>query len=78
MRHVGPQSSVFQGVCFQMKTQKSHSKSSKSVAGLVFDSIRKPLAPPGQPMSHAKPDAKARPAGRKAKHKQRPETEIDE
>ncbi|HET6647667.1 MAG TPA: hypothetical protein VFH01_10105 [Pyrinomonadaceae bacterium] len=37
----------------------------------VFDSIRKPSAPPGHPMSHAKPDEKARPAARKAKHKQK-------
>ena len=39
----------------------------------VFDSIRKPSAPPGHPMTHAKPDEKARPAARKAKHKQKPE-----
>lgn len=37
----------------------------------VFASIRKPSAPPGHPMSHAKPDEKARPAARKAKHKQK-------
>jgi hypothetical protein len=35
----------------------------------IFDSIRKPMAPPGHPMAHAKPEEKARPAGRKAKHK---------
>lgn len=40
----------------------------------LFDSIRKPAAPPGHPMSRAKPDEVARPAGRKAKHKRRPET----
>jgi hypothetical protein len=39
----------------------------------VFDSIRKPGAPPGHPIAHAKPDEVARPAGRKAKHKRRPE-----
>jgi len=38
----------------------------------VFDSIRKPGAPPGHPLSRAKPDEVARPAGRKAKHKRRP------
>ena len=44
----------------------------------LFDSIRKPSAPPGHPMSRAKPDEVARPAGRKAKHKRRPEaTEED-
>ncbi|HLA11666.1 MAG TPA: hypothetical protein VJ023_13845 [Pyrinomonadaceae bacterium] len=44
----------------------------------VFESIRKPLAPPGHPMSESKPKEKARPAGRKAKHKRRPERELDE
>jgi hypothetical protein len=40
----------------------------------VFDAIRKPLAPPGHALSQAKPDERARPAGRKAKHKMRVET----
>ncbi|HEY5884183.1 MAG TPA: hypothetical protein VIT88_05815 [Pyrinomonadaceae bacterium] len=40
----------------------------------VFESIRKPVAPPGHPMTHAKPDEKARPSLRKAKHKRKPET----
>ena len=44
----------------------------------VFDSIRKPTAPPGHPLSRAKPDEVARPAGRKAKHKRRPEAGGDE
>jgi hypothetical protein len=35
----------------------------------IVDSIRRPLAPPGHPIEHAKPDEKARPSGRKAKHK---------
>jgi hypothetical protein len=39
---------------------------------LVFDSIRKPQAPPGHPLGQAKPEERAHPAGRKAKHKQRP------
>jgi len=39
----------------------------------IIGSIRRPLAPPGHPLTEAKPAAKARPAGRKAKHKQRPE-----
>ena len=39
----------------------------------VFAGIRKPLAPPGHPLTQAKPEEKARPAGRKAKHKRRPE-----
>ena len=37
----------------------------------IFNSIRKRLAPPGQPMGEAKPPDKARPAGRKAKHKRK-------
>ena len=46
----------------------------------IFNSIRKPLAPPGHPLTQAKPEEKARPAGRKAKHKHRPEdiaSEVD-
>jgi len=39
----------------------------------IFNSVRKPLAPPGHPLTQAKPSEKARPAGRKAKHKQRPQ-----
>jgi hypothetical protein len=42
-------------------------------ASPVYDAIRKPVAPPGHPMSNAKPEEKARPAGRKAKHKRKPE-----
>jgi hypothetical protein len=37
----------------------------------IFDSIRKRVAPPGSPMGQAKPPEKARPAGRKAKHKRK-------
>jgi hypothetical protein len=44
----------------------------------LVDSIRRPLAPPGHPIAHAKPDEKARPSGRKAKHKQRPQAETEE
>lgn len=43
----------------------------------IFDSIRKPVAPPGHPLSEAKPDVKARPSLRKAKHKRR-DDEVDE
>ncbi|HKE57057.1 MAG TPA: hypothetical protein VKB46_10155 [Pyrinomonadaceae bacterium] len=50
----------------------------KPQARLIFDSIRKPIAPPGHPLSRAKPDEIARPAGRKAKHKRRPEETADE
>lgn len=48
-------------------------KNKRPEARPVFDSIRKPVAPPGHPLTRAKPDEVARPAGRKAKHKRRPE-----
>ena len=38
----------------------------------VFDSIRKPVAPPGHPLSRAKPEARAHPSERKVKHKRPP------
>lgn len=38
----------------------------------VFDSIRKPVAPPGHPLSQAKPEERAHPAERKVKHKRPP------
>ena len=54
--------------------RKSSPQKKRRRARSVFDSIRKPTAPPGHPLSRAKPDEIARPAGRKAKHKRRPET----
>ncbi|MGH9881788.1 MAG: hypothetical protein ACRD6N_10160, partial [Pyrinomonadaceae bacterium] len=57
----------------KMATKTSLSRNSKRGERPVFSGIRKPLAPPGHPMSHAKPEEKARPAGRKAKHKRKPE-----
>ena len=56
-----------------MPKRRSPTIRSKKEARPVFESIRKPSAPPGHPMSHAKPEEKARPAGRKAKHKRKPE-----
>jgi hypothetical protein len=56
----------------------SHKQSRRTVARPVFDSIRKPNAPPGHAFSNAKPDERARPAMRKAKHKRRPETANEE
>jgi hypothetical protein len=53
-------------------------RSRKHKSRPVFDSIRKPVAPPGHPITHAKPEEKARPAGRKAKHKLRPEDLLNE
>jgi hypothetical protein len=53
-----------------MKTSNAKNrKRAKSIIG----SIRRPLAPPGHPLTQLKPEEKAHPAGRKAKHKQRPE-----
>jgi hypothetical protein len=52
--------------------KSSQSKSRKQKVSII-SSIRRPLAPPGHPLAQAKPDEKARPAGRKAKHKQHPE-----
>lgn len=53
-------------------------KGKRQQARPIFDSIRKPAAPPGHPIERAKPDEVARPAGRKAKHKRRPETTDDD
>jgi hypothetical protein len=52
------------------KTRPKRGK--KAIERPVFDAIRKPLAPPGHALSHARPDERARPALRKAKHKRRP------
>jgi len=57
-----------------MARRSSPRKGKRHQARPVFDSIRKPAAPPGHPISRAKPDEVARPAGRKAKHKRRPES----
>lgn len=46
-------------------------KKKKKIERPVFDSIRKPVAPPGQKMGKDKPDEKANPTGRKAKHKKK-------
>jgi hypothetical protein len=61
-----------------MPKKTSRKRKSNQTAGMIFQSIRKPAAPPGHPLSHAKPEEKARPAGRKAKHKQKPELIGDE
>lgn len=60
-----------------MANKRSPAKNSQRQTRPVFDSIRKPLAPPGHPMSHAKPEEKARPSGRKAKHKRKPQEVAD-
>ena len=61
-----------------MARKSSPQKSKKQGARPVFDSIRKPNAPPGHPIARAKPDDFARPAMRKAKHKRPPDTSGDE
>jgi len=61
-----------------MVRKSSPRKAKRPQARLVFNSIRKPNAPPGHPLSQAKPDEVARPAGRKAKHKRRPEVREDD
>lgn len=61
-----------------MARRSSPPKTKRVQARPVFDSIRKPVAPPGHPLSRAKPDEVARPAQRKAKHKQRPDATGDE
>lgn len=44
-------------------------KKKKNEERPVFDSIRKPTAPPGHKFGGDKPEEKVRPSGRKAKHK---------
>ncbi|MBA2703144.1 MAG: hypothetical protein H0U60_04740 [Blastocatellia bacterium] len=61
-----------------MPKKTSRKRKSRQTAGVIFESIRKPLAPPGHPLNHAKPEEKARPAGRKAKHKQKLDLIVDE
>lgn len=56
-----------------MMRKSSPQKTKRRQVRPLFDTIRKPVAPPGHPLSRAKPDEVARPAGRKAKHKRRPE-----
>lgn len=41
----------------------------------VFDSIRKPTAPPSQRIGKDKPEERVHPSGRKEKHKRKPEPE---
>jgi len=52
------------------KSRKSQPKSREPRP--VFDAIRKPVAPPGHPLTRGKPEGRAHPAERKAKHKRSP------
>ena len=55
-----------------MKTNaKKQTKKSAAAARPVLDSIRKPVAPPGHPLTRAKPEERAHPAERKVQHKRR-------
>ena len=58
--------------------RRSSPQKKRSQSRPVFDSIRKPGAPPGHPIARAKPDEVARPAQRKAKHKRRPDSSGEE
>lgn len=46
-------------------------KKKKKPARPIFDTIRKPTAPPSVRFGDEKPDEKARPARRKVKHKKK-------
>lgn len=61
-----------------MAAKTNRRRSKKSGERPVFDAIRKPVAPPGHPLTQARPEEKARPAQRKAKHKVRIETDSEE
>lgn len=62
-----------------MSKKKTARKSGKrALSRPIFDSLRKPIAPPGHVLSNSKPDEVARPSGRKAKHKRPPTPSIDD
>lgn len=46
-------------------------KKKKTVERPVYDSIRKPVAPPGHKFGGDKPEEIAHPSGRKVKHKKK-------
>jgi hypothetical protein len=48
-------------------------KKKKKIERPIFDSIRKPLAPPSQKLGNDKPEEKIHPSQRKVKHKKKPE-----
>jgi len=52
-------------------SSNSKKLSKKLIERPLYDTIRKPLAPPGHPLSRAKPEERAHPAERKVKHKRR-------
>jgi hypothetical protein len=50
-------------------------KKKKKIERPIFDSIRKPVAPPSQKLGNDKPEEKIHPSQRKIKHKKKPETD---
>ena len=46
-------------------------KKKKAAQQPIFDSIRKPTAPPGKKFGEDKPEEKAHPSKRKTKHKKK-------
>jgi hypothetical protein len=56
-------------------TKTMSTKKKKKPERPIFDSIRKPTAPPGQKIGSDKPDEKVYPSRRKIKHKKLTETE---
>jgi hypothetical protein len=50
-------------------------KKKKKVERPIFDSVRKPTAPPGHKIGSNKPEEKAYPSRRNTKHKKMVETE---
>jgi hypothetical protein len=61
-----------------MKTNGQKRGKKRSSSTPVFSAIRKPQAPPGHPLSRAKPEERAHPSLRKAKHKHRPAASSDD
>ena len=57
--------------CYNQNMKRQKKK--KAEARPVFDSIRKPTAPPSQKFGGAAPEEKVRPSRRKAKHKKDPD-----
>lgn len=50
-------------------------KKNKKPERPIFDSIRKPIAPPAQKIGKDKPEEKIHPAQRKIKHKKKDDSE---
>ena len=55
-----------------MKKDEKKQQSKGGAAGLASAPTRRPAAPHGHPLTQAKPEGRAHPAERKAKHKQPP------